>query len=893
MRYLIFIYLVLNLFSARASHIVGGEIYYDYLGNNNYKFYISVYRDCLSTGASFDNPLSLGLFNSNNQLIQNIQINFSGSSNVPVVFNNPCVTPPNNICTENSVYTVTLNLPPAAGGYTLAYQRCCRGPNINNIDNPGDTGFTLWCHVPGTTDNNYINSSPRFNGYPPLLLCNNEELVFDHSATDPDGDQLVYSLVTPYSGANGLNPAPNPPPAPPYSNITWAGGNNAANPLGPGATISIDSTTGLLTASPNITGLYAVGIQVQEIRNGVVINQITRDFLFKVFNCNLQINAVLPLQPQLSTFTGYCTGLGVQFENQSTSQVPPTYSWDFGVPGISTDVSSAFAPSYTYPAPGQYTVTLVVNPGVPCTDTAFMEVIVGPPFDVTFTSEDSLCFSGNNFNFISETDAPNGTTIEWDFGLSAITPIATGATINNIQYSTSGYMPVTVEASFFLCNASFTDSVFVFPNAIAGMIYPDTVECKGLEINFINDSQNSLNYHWDFGVSGVTTDESTAIDPTFTFPSPGTYAIELIASASPECADTIQEVIVINHKLEVAFTSEDSLCHNGNSFNFIGDVFGPVGSTYTWIFGPHGSIASSGNIIENGVSFDTTGSILVSLTGEFNICRETAYKRIYIYRSPEIGFLLESGLQCVPFNAQFIDLSSAETPISYLWDFGDGTTSSVPSPSHLFENVGNYPITLTIWTSAGCVDTLTQFEPDVVNVRPIPEAKFSVSPNQTDICHSEIQFTNLSSLGQGYLYIFDDGTTSNEENPLHVYLEDGTLNPRMLVTSEYGCQDTSFETIFIEPFTIYAPNAFTPDGDEANNVFTPIVDLQIVEWNLQIYNRWGELIFESNDPNIGWDGTNAIGKVSQDGIYMWKLRYTSCEPANPEHLIKGHISLLR
>jgi hypothetical protein len=85
MRYLLVIFLVLNLFSSRASHIVGGEIYYDYLGNNNYRFYISVYRDCLSTGAAFDSPLSLGLFNSSNQLIHNVPINFTGSTNVPVL----------------------------------------------------------------------------------------------------------------------------------------------------------------------------------------------------------------------------------------------------------------------------------------------------------------------------------------------------------------------------------------------------------------------------------------------------------------------------------------------------------------------------------------------------------------------------------------------------------------------------------------------------------------------------------------------------------------------------------------------------------------------------------------------------------------------------------------
>lgn len=893
MRYLISILLVLNLFNSKASHIVGGEIYYDYLGSNNYRFYISVYRDCLSSGAAFDSPLNLGLFNSSNQLIQNIQIPFSGSNNVPVVFNNPCVTPPNNICTENSVYTVTLNLPPTAGGYNLSYQRCCRGPNISNLNNPDNTGFTLTCHVPGTSDNNFVNSSPRFNGYPPLLLCNNEDLIFDHGATDPDGDQLVYSLVTPYAGASSMNPAPNSPPPPPYSNVSWAGGNNATNPLGPGATINIDPNTGLLTASPNLTGLYVVGIRVQEIRNGVVINQTTRDFLFKVFNCNLQINAVLPLQTQLSTFTGYCNGLNVQFENQSTSQVPPTYAWDFGVPGITTDVSNAFAPSYTYPAPGQYLVTLVVNPGVPCTDTAYMDVIVGPPFDISFTSEDSLCFSDNNFNFVSTTNAPSGTTIDWDFGPNANIQNTSGASVNNVQFNISGYIPITVDANFLLCNESFTDSVYIYPNSIAGMIYPDTVECKGLEIDFINDSQNSTSYQWDFGVPGTNTDISNATDPTFTFPSPGTYTIQLIAQTTPECADTIQEVIVINHKLEVAFTSEDSLCSDGNSFNFIGDVFGPTGATYTWNFGPNGSIQTSNNIIENGVSFDTTGSVLISLTGEFNICRETAYKNIYLYKSPEIDFRLEPGLQCVPFNAQFTDLSFAETPISYLWDFGDGTTSTLQNPNHLYQNVGNYPVTLTIWTDAGCVDTLVMFEQDIVDVQPIPEARFSVNPKETDICHSDIKFTNLSTLGHEYVYHFDDGTSSIEENPSHVYSEDGTLNPILIVTSEYGCQDTTFESIFIEPFTVYTPNAFTPDQDEANSIFKPIVYLEIVKWDLQIYNRWGELIFESQDPNIGWDGTNQFGKVSQDGIYMWKLRYTSCEPRNPEHLITGHVSLLR
>src|SRR5574343_1751858 len=126
MKYLSTLIIILSLFSARASHIVGGDIYYDYLGSNNYRFYISVYRDCNSSGAAYDDPLMLAIYNSNNVLINNIAIPFPGSSLLPIVFNNPCVTPPNNICVEKAVYTTVINLPPTPGGYTVSDRKSTR-----------------------------------------------------------------------------------------------------------------------------------------------------------------------------------------------------------------------------------------------------------------------------------------------------------------------------------------------------------------------------------------------------------------------------------------------------------------------------------------------------------------------------------------------------------------------------------------------------------------------------------------------------------------------------------------------------------------------------------------------------------------------------------------------
>jgi len=317
MRIVITILLLMNLLSAKGAHIVGGDVYYDYLGNNNYRFYISVYRDCHSSGAAYDDPMSLAVFNASNFMVQNVDVPFTGSQQLPIVFNNPCVNPPNTICTELAVYTVVLNLPPVVGGYNVTYQRCCRTAAITNLINPSQTGITLTCHVPGVDINANINSSPRFTNYPPLLLCNNEDLIFDHSATDPDGDQLVYSLVTPLHGGSTINPQPIPPQSPPYPPITWNGAFSAANPLGGGATINIDPNTGLLTASPNWTGMFVVGVQVEEIRNGIVINRTVRDFIFEVFNCTFQMQSILPTQEQLPDFISYCQGLTINFVNNS------------------------------------------------------------------------------------------------------------------------------------------------------------------------------------------------------------------------------------------------------------------------------------------------------------------------------------------------------------------------------------------------------------------------------------------------------------------------------------------------------------------------------------------------------------------------------------------------
>ncbi len=886
-------------FSAHAAHIVGGDMWYDYLGSNNYQFFIALYRDCnTTTGAQYDSPLPLGVFNAANQRVMDVNVTFPGSVTLPIIFNNPCVQAPTGICTERAIYTTIINLPPIPGGYKVAYQRCCRQPQILNLSNAPGEGLTLVAEIPGSETGATVNSSPRFNNYPPLAICNNDILNFDHSATDPDGDQLVYSLITPYGGASSFNPAPNPIPNPNYPLVGWEVGYGATNPLGPGSSISINPATGQLTASPNLTGLYVVGIRVDEYRNGVYLGGNTRDFLFTVINCVISLQAALPLQTDLSTFNGYCDGLTVNFENNSFGAT--NYSWDFGVPGTSTDVSTQFEPTFTYPAPGTYYATLVANPGWPCTDTAVMEIILDNTFLVDFTATDSVCFDGHSIDFVGTASAPvnpsQASTYSWDFGTDATPQTASSLIVNGVIYSGPGVYPVTLSGVRGQCTADTTKNVTIFEPPIANFSLPSDYECDGQTISFTSTSTASINYLWDFGDPTTTSDVSTLANPTYTYAGPGNYTIQLIAGSTGTCYDTVQFTYEIYQDLLLSFTHQDSLCITNNSFDFVGTVSGPAGiTTYSWDLGAAATPSTATGSDALGVTYATPGNHTIVLSGNYLDCSESVSSNIFIYKEPTIDFTIAPGSQCVPFAAEFIDLSSSDTPIQYQWDFGDGGTSTVQNPSHVYTVPGVYPVTLNISTNEGCIADLTLTKGDLVDVKPRPVSSFTTSTELTDICNAEVIFIDQSIGASLISYLPDDNgvfASNVPPNFAYQYQSSGNKEVIQIVQNEYGCEDRSTQNLYIEPFTVYIPNAFTPDGDQYNNNWTPVVALESHEWHLVIYDRWGEILWESYDQNAGWDGFYK-GRKMQQGVYGYTLRYVSCGQEDKYNVLTGHFSLLK
>ena len=316
--------LLLFLFTgnfSHASHIIGGEVYYDYLGNNQYKITIEIYRDCTSN-MGYDSPLKYTVFNGNGTVLSEYTIPQFIITTTPVVYSNPCNPGAGETCIERALYRDTVSLPQNSDGYTIAYQRCCWAGNIDNLFDPTNNGITLSAFIPGSLTSVVPNNAARFDNNPPKILCNNQVTDFDHSGTDPDGDLLKYSLVSPELGGNTSNVEPNPETAPPFTPVTWMPTFSDSVPLGTASLTTIDENTGVLTFSPYMIGNYLVGVQVDEIRNGIVITSKIQTYCYKVIGCQAQAALTISVAGN-NTITENCdsTIITLQRPNASFEQV--------------------------------------------------------------------------------------------------------------------------------------------------------------------------------------------------------------------------------------------------------------------------------------------------------------------------------------------------------------------------------------------------------------------------------------------------------------------------------------------------------------------------------------------------------------------------------------------
>ena len=561
----------------KATHLVGGELIYTYLGNNNYELKLKVWRDCNSS-TGFDDPAVINCYDSNNNLVFSFQL-FNPVTNFVVPnITNPCLVWPPGVCVQQAVYTMIVSLPPIPGGYTLAYQRCCRNNSIVNILDPGDTGVTYVATIPDFPTNGF-NSSPEFTNYPPIVICADEPIVFDHSATDPDGDSLVYSLCTPFQGGDPANPNPSFPP--PYMNINWLPPYSNGNQIGGIPPMTINPTTGLLTGFPNSVGNFVVGICVKEYRNGILLDVHLRDFQFYITSCDPLVIA------QFTTVFGndsilVCGSQTIDFTNNSIGA--NTYYWDFGDPTTNNDHSNLANPSYTYPDTGVYHVTLMANPGLPCGDTTIsvIEIRDGVVADFNFMNQCMMV----PLPFTDLSNSIDGTldSWQWSFGDGG------SDTLQNPghSYTSSGNFNVTLTVTdSHGCTDSETKSVVVFPLPQPNAA-PDTMICDIDSVMLL--AQNGISYSWtpNYNLSSINTAAGTMASPDFNT----TYTVTVTDANG--CVNT-DSVIVLIVDTVIASTCNDTTICEGQLVN----LWASNAVYYQWNFDPSLSATNISNPMAN------------------------------------------------------------------------------------------------------------------------------------------------------------------------------------------------------------------------------------------------------------------------------------------------------
>jgi len=281
-----------------ATHIVGGDLTYTCMSSGEFQFQLNFRRDCFfgDPEADFDDPAVLGIFDLNGNLLTalgdngQIVMEFTGRNSVESTANEFCAVEDATVCVEETTYTGTMMLPQIDGGYIIAYQRCCHNQTLLNIVDPLETGSTYFVAIDDFAYNE-CNSSPTFNGWVDIYACQDQPLVFDHSAVDADSDSLVYRLCTPTTGATIDLPKPQPPFVPestffPYwPEVVWNQSYSTANMFGTGVPLTIDSETGEIYAEPGTLGQFLIGVCVEEYRDGQLIGTVFREFEVNVRAC--------------------------------------------------------------------------------------------------------------------------------------------------------------------------------------------------------------------------------------------------------------------------------------------------------------------------------------------------------------------------------------------------------------------------------------------------------------------------------------------------------------------------------------------------------------------------------------------------------------------------------
>lgn len=623
--------------SLQATHIVGGDMYYVCTGPGKYAFEIIIYRECQS-GSTFDGAPNISVFKASSPTaIQNLTASTPLISEVPINDIDPCLSIPPDICLQKLVSRFNLTLPLINRSYYVVHQSCCRNNGVSNLVDSGDEGSTYIVELNGSAQSK-CNNSAVFENFPPPLLCANEPINFDHSAFDPDGDELVYELCTPlddsFSQLNPFNAGP-----PPYDGVNFIPPYTALTPIIGDPAFAINSSTGLITGTPLNAGLYVVGVCVSEYRNGQFLGSTQRDFQFSITYCPPLVDAKLNGEA-VDEYYVYetCGETTVNFINESTDvQYIQEYYWEFPIPGEpGPRIFSSKDVSLEFPAPGKYFGKMILNPGSECSDSTDIEINISPDFTPTFQTDYDTCVAGSVSFFDLTVENPGFEFVSrsWSFGDGDSSTLANPVHL----YSAPGSYLVSLTLEDVIgCVETTSQIVDWFPVPATLIFEPSSFSgCPNEVFTFSTTPvpfDDSYSIYWDFGDGQI---DSTLVT-NHAYDEGGTYSIriEVISSLGCVTVEEFPEWITIDSFPEANFswTPQTGISNFEPLVYFQNESL--RAEEFDWLFGENGIDFSS----NPSFSFPDTGLQRVQLiASSANGCLDTLVKWVDVV--PENTFHL-------------------------------------------------------------------------------------------------------------------------------------------------------------------------------------------------------------------------------------------------------------
>ena len=846
----------------KAGHIAGGELYYRYVGPgtapNTDKFEITLrlFRECNADGpnvAAMPTEVTLGIFRRTSATAYTLysafdvnRTDFRTINITPSAY--PCIIPPPVVCYQVGYFVITRDLPKNAFGYTIAFQTCCRSRDIMNMmefsipgGNTGD-GATYVGNIPGTniiTDTAF-NSSPVFALKDTAVVCQNSQFTLDFSATDPDaGDSLSYSFCSAYNRGNATSSTNITPSTPPFQFITYVPGFTGSTPLGPNVTIN--SQTGLITGIAPPAGKYVINVCISEWRKGVRISEHRKDFILRVEACQV---ADAALKPDYIT----CDGFTMTFENLSNSPLISSWYWDFGVTSMSTDTSTQQRPTFTFPDTGTFIMKLVVNRGQQCSDSTLAPVKVYPGFFPDFTFNGGCKDFPVQFFDATATNYGVPTGWRWNFGDS--TTLADTSQAQNPQwlYAGPGVKPVRfIVGNTKGCIDTVYKDIIVFAKPPITLPFRDTLICSIDTLQLIASGTGNFSWGPPYNIFNELT-PTPSVYPKVTTK----YTVTLNDRG---CINTDSVTVRVVDFVTLAAPIDTTICLTDSV------VLRPTTDGLKFLWAPAATLDDPQK--KNPIAVPVDPITRYAVTASIGKCNatDTVTVRTVPYpianAGPPVTICYDDTVQ---LNASMVASSFTWSPTNTL--INSNTLSPLAFPLKTTQYI------LTVTDVLGCPkpgrDTI------VVTVR-LPIRAFA--GNDTAIVVGQPLQLNGSG---GILYTWSPPTGLNRtdiRNPVATLSDNMTYILRAYTPEDCEGYDTINILVFKTNPDIFVPNAFTP-GKRTNGLFRPAKAPGISKLDFfRVYNRWGQLVYSTNEIGPGWDGTIG-GKPQDSGTYVWIVQGT-------------------